>query len=240
MTQANKKSLNDREFEKSIVKYLQKNPEFFTRESELLANMLLSHESGTAVSLVERQVSVLRQQKDDLKKQLQVLIQNSRTNEDLSNKINSLIITLLDASSIIEFLDLISKQLQKDFKADAVVLRLFQSQFKNLKDENIIQTREEFIDWSEPVLGAFEKVIKGRQPVCGNLKKGQLDSLFETNADDISSAALIPLIDNRDTTVCYGMLAIGSKDRNHFHAEMGTLFLSHLGKIVAILLNKYL
>jgi uncharacterized protein YigA (DUF484 family) len=63
--------------------------------------------------------------------------------------------------------------------------------------------------------------------------------LFETQAEEIASAALIPLIDNNDTHVCYGMLAIGSKDRNHFHAEMGTLFLSHLGKIVSILLNKY-
>lgn len=239
MTQANQKSLIDREFEKSIVKYLQKNSEFFSREPELLANMLLSHERGTAISLVERQVSVLRQQKEDLKKQLTVLIQNSRTNEELSEKINSFIIALLDTSTIVEFLEIISNQLQEDFKADSVVLRLFQAQFKNIKDDNIIKMRDEFVDWSEPVLGAFEKVIKGRQPVCGNLKKGQLDSLFETHAEEVSSAALIPLIDVKEPNICYGMLAIGSKDRNHFHAEMGTLFLSHLGKIVAILLNKY-
>ncbi|MFV2059897.1 MAG: DUF484 family protein [Gammaproteobacteria bacterium] len=239
MTQVNKKSLHDLEFEKSIVKYLQKHPDFFSREPELLATMLLSHESGTAISLVERQVSVLRQQKDDLKRQLQALIQNSRINEQLSDKINSLIIALLGTSSLTECLDIISTQLQKDFKADSVVLRLFQSQFKNVQDQSIIQSRQEFVDWSEPVLGAFEKVIKGRIPVCGNLKKGQLDSLFETRADDVSSAALIPLLDNNDTRICYGMLAIGSKDRNHFHAEMGTLFLSHLGKIVAILLSKY-
>jgi len=239
MTQVNKKSLIEREFEKSVVRYLQKNPEFFSREPELLANMLLAHESGSAISLVERQVAVLRQQKDDLKKQLHILVQNSRTNEELSNKINSLIIALLGAANIIEFLDIISNQLQKDFKADSVVLRLFQSQFKNVQENTILQTREEFVDWSEPVLGAFEKVIKGRQPVCGNLKKGQLDSLFETQAETISSAALIPLIDNKETRICYGMLAIGSKDRNHFHAEMGTLFLSHLGNIISILLKKY-
>ncbi len=239
MTQVNKKSLHDREFEKSVVKYLQKNLDFFSREPELLANMLLSHESGTAISLVERQVAVLRQQKDDLKKQLHSLIQNSRVNEELSEKVNSLIVALLDTSTVTECLDIISNQLQKDFKADSVVLRLFQTQFKNIQDNSIIQTREEFVDWSEPVLGAFENVIKGRQPVCGNLRKGQLDSLFETHADDVSSAALIPLIDNNDATICYGMLAIGSKDRNHFHAEMGTLFLSHLGKIISILLNKY-
>ena len=48
--------------EDSIADYLQANPEFFERHSALLNNLRLPHDAGgPAVSLVERQVLVLRQ-----------------------------------------------------------------------------------------------------------------------------------------------------------------------------------
>ena len=44
--------------------------------------------------------------------------------------------------------------------------------------------------------------------------------------DNIVSAALIPLVASAKSRKCYGMLAIGSPDRNRFRADMGTVFLS--------------
>jgi uncharacterized protein YigA (DUF484 family) len=145
-----------------------------------------------------------------------------------------LILALLDAGSLDEILDLLRERLATDFNADAVVVRLFKP--KNRE----VQARPEFVDWSEPVLGAFEKVVAGRKPVCGKLKPGQLDSLFADSDVAVASAALVPLVADEHDKTCHGLLAIGSCDRSRFHAEMGTLFLGHLGKVVTRVLRPHL
>jgi uncharacterized protein YigA (DUF484 family) len=220
--------------ERDIVRYLRDHPDFFERHQDLLADMLLSHESGSAVSLVERQVSVLREQRDDHKKKLQQLVKTAQQNEKLNNHVNALILALLDASSLDEVLEIVQTRLMNDFDAEAVVVRLFNTGHPTM---NRIP---ELVDWSEPVMGAFEKVIEGRKPVCGALKPGQLDALFNDQSDNIVSAALIPLVASVESRKCYGMLAIGSPDRNRFRADMGIVFLSQLGKVLTRVLKPHL
>ena len=89
-------------------------------------------------------------------------------------------------------------------------------------------------------MGAFEKVIEGRKPVCGSLKPGQLDALFNEYADTVNSAALVPLIESEESKKCYGLLAIGSHEHQRFRADMGTMFLSHLGKVLTRVLKIHL
>ena len=220
--------------EKEIARYLRDTPDFFERHMDILADMILPHESGKAISLIERQVSVLRDQKEDLKKRFNRLIENARENELLVERINALVLRLLDTESLDDVLTSLRAHLLEDFDADAVVIRLF-----NPVSEEMARLTE-FVDWSEPVMGAFEKVIKGRKPICGRLKHGQLDSLFSEDADDIGSAALIPLLHPGDRTGCYGLLAIGSKDSKRFGPEMGVMFLEHLGSLVSRVLKTYL
>lgn len=234
MSTQQKRSDEDLEFEKAVAKYLRHHPDFFERHIGLLADMLLPHESGKAVSLIERQVSVLREQKDDMRQRLQSLMHNAQTNERIIERINNLILALLDTTSLDEVLDIVQNQLSKDFEANTVVVKLFDTGHPALKH------RPEIVDWSEPVLGAFEKVIRERRPVCGRLKHGQLESLFSDDAGYIASAALIPLVESENSQTCYGMLAIGSHDRERFHAEMGTLFLSHLGKVLTRVIKQRL
>jgi uncharacterized protein YigA (DUF484 family) len=47
--------------DESVRDYLEANPDFFERHSALLSALSVPHGSGEAVSLVERQVSMLRQ-----------------------------------------------------------------------------------------------------------------------------------------------------------------------------------
>ena len=224
----------DKEFEREIVRYLRDNPDFFERHRDLLADMILPHQPQGAVSLIERQVSVLRDQKLELKHRLQQLTDYARQNEDLSSRLNKLILDLLDADDFDSLLDLIQQRLKSDFDADAVVLRLFNSGAPALK------AHPDIMDWSEPALGAFEKVIDGRKPVCGTLKPGQLDALFSDYADVVRSAALIPLVESESSKQCIGLLAIGSHDPQRFRANMGTLFLSHLSHVLTRILKLHL
>ncbi len=223
----------DRALEKELVRFLRDHPEFFESHLDLLADMILPHSAGGTVSLIERQVSVLREQKEELRRRLNRLMDTARLNEKLNERVNAFILDLLDAETLDEILNVVHTRLVEDFSADAVVVRLF-----NPADATMAH-RPEFGDWSEPVMGAFENVIRDRKPACGPLKPGQLDSLFSDQADNIASAALIPLLAS-DNETSYGLLAIGSHDRHRFDADMGILFLTHMGNIVARALKPHL
>lgn len=224
----------DESLERDIIKFLETHPDFFERHPELLSSLRLPHASGQAISLIEKQVSVLRAQNTSLTKRLDRLVDNAKGNEKLSERINSLILSLLDADSLEAVIDIIEQRLSSDFNADAVVIRLFNT------GHPAMAAHPEILDWDEPALGAFEKIIAGRKPICGSLKPGQLESLFNDDAGNIGSAALIPLIADDHSTTCYGMLAIGSHDHMRFRSDMGTMFLKHLGDMLARVLRKHL
>jgi hypothetical protein len=226
--------IDDAERERQVSKFLRDNPDFFTRHPDLLADMRLPHSTGGAISLIEKQVAILREQKDNHKQQLQTLIQNAQFNERLNEHINQLTLALLDATSLDGVLDIVQTRLSKDFAADAVVIRLFNT------GHPALSARPEIVDWGEPALGAFEKIIRERRPVCGRLQPGQLESLFNDEAGHIASCALMPLVESENSRTCYGMLAIGSHERDRFRADMGTLFLTQLGKILTRVLIRNL
>ncbi len=80
-----------------VSDYLKNNPEYFNEHPEILSELRIPHESGSAVSLVERQVSVLREQNDQARKRLHELIEIARQNEDLARRMHQLALTLMDA-----------------------------------------------------------------------------------------------------------------------------------------------
>ena len=57
-----------------VAEYLSANPDFFSDRDSLLALMTLPHQQGGAVSLVERQVSVLRDRNRSTKNHLDDLL----------------------------------------------------------------------------------------------------------------------------------------------------------------------
>ncbi|HEB87618.1 MAG TPA: DUF484 family protein [Gammaproteobacteria bacterium] len=227
-------SMDDKDMEHTLVRYLRDHPGFFEQHLDLLADMILPHVHGGAVSLVERQVSVLREQKEQYRRQLQQLVRHAEKNEKLSKHFNDLILALLDARELAQVIDIINQRLRQEFEAEAVSLRLFNTDHPHLR------TRPDMVDWSEPALSTFEKVISGRRPVCGTLPSVQVQALFNDAAEGIQSSALIPLLVNEQSRKCYGLLAIGSHDAGRFRADMGTLFLSHLGKVLARVLSQHL
>ena len=65
--------------EEQVVKHLQDNPEFFLNHPKVLSNMRLPHDSGEAISLVEKQVTILREQGVKATERLKDLTDNART-----------------------------------------------------------------------------------------------------------------------------------------------------------------
>ena len=86
--------------EDQVAAFLRDNPDFFLDHQELLAELSLPHQSGEAVSLLERQVSVLRERTYHANAKLGNLLENASKNDELFELTRSLVLTLLRADSI--------------------------------------------------------------------------------------------------------------------------------------------
>ena len=71
--------------EADVVAYLRSHPDFFERHTPLLLRLKLPHETGPAtISLVERQVAMLRQRSSELERQLKNFLSVAKANEALA------------------------------------------------------------------------------------------------------------------------------------------------------------
>jgi uncharacterized protein YigA (DUF484 family) len=209
--------LNERE----VADYLKRHPDFFSRNESLLLEMTLPHpQNGQAISLVERQVGVLREQKHELREQLHHLTLAARTNEQLMGRFQQLILSLIDSDNLDDAVNYIRDALREDFHADAVELLLFDC-----------ANHAASIASDDGRLQPFSRILEGRQTVCGHLRPEQLELLFGNGGNEIASTVVIPLCEG-ESEPCLGMLAIGSIDANRYHPEMGTMFVNHLGAVM--------
>ena len=206
---------------KIVVDYLSNNPDFFIRHEELLAKLEIPHDSGQAVSLVERQVQVLREQLDTCNTRLQDLVEIARDNESLTDRIHQLTLSLIGAASFDEVITALQDGLFDFFQADAVEVRLFSA--GELDASSSIPADK------QSVLGKLKGFLDKGRPVCGQLDPSQLEYIFGPLAESTKSTAIIPIHHN-DT---YGILAIGSRSEDRFAPGKGTLFLGRLGEMVS-------
>ncbi|HQU14532.1 MAG: hypothetical protein B7Z66_02705 [Chromatiales bacterium 21-64-14] len=210
--------------EEAVVEYLRNHPDFFEKHVPLLAILRVPHPSGTAVSLIERQVTVLRQQNQQLRRKLMDMVQTARDNEELTGRMQQLSVALADATDLRDVLETLDRVLRDDFRADAIALCLIGAPVTLGAPTHVKSLAAD-----DPGLVHFAKILDARRPVCGRLKRQQLDFLFGEAAAEIASGALLPLAD----TQTLGLLAIGSRDPHRFHPAMGTVFLRHMAELVS-------
>ena len=217
--------------EKAVADYLRDNPEFFQNNPSLLAGLQVPHSCGGAVSLVEHQVRVLRDQNRQLKRKLMDLVHVARDNNRLNERMHQLTLGLVSSSSLEALLDTLREHLQGEFSADTVTVRL-----AGIPEARARECAVDQFSSDDPQLEHFESFYKTCRPQCGRFKPEQLEYVFGDQAQAVESAALIPLGKKGQI----GLLAIGSQESNRFHPGMGTLFLSHLGELLELLLVQYL
>jgi len=83
--------------ESMVSEFLKDNPDFFNKYPDILSELKIPHDHGAAISLVEKQVSVLREQNQQTRKRLHELIEIARQNEELARRMHQLALTLMDA-----------------------------------------------------------------------------------------------------------------------------------------------
>jgi len=211
---------NSRAVEDIVTQYLSQNPDFLERQPALLKHLELNHASGTAVSLIERQVQYLRQQNESLQQQHNQLIQIATDNEKLMSRLHQLTLELMSMGDLPSFFDLLGEALLTEFKADILNITLF-----DLNIEAGPKTPLHRLRRDDPEMQQFQEYLDKGHSVCGRLNHNKRDHLFGSRAQWVQSMVLVPMGND-------GMLAIGSSDPARFYPGMGTLFLDLLADVV--------
>ncbi|WP_062064636.1 DUF484 family protein [Cellvibrio sp. OA-2007] len=212
-----------------IEAYLREHPDFFEQHQDLLAEISLPHESGSAVSLVERQVSILRERNIDMRNRLSKLLDNARDNDKLFDKSKRLVLSLIEGQDMGDIIDALYYSFDKDFNIHYTSLILIGNADK------IPSSQARIVSISE----AREQVgtlLKNSRAVCGTLGAKEMKFIFGEHASEIGSVATVPLIHGS----VFGLLSVGNRDPHYYRSSMGTLFLSYIAEVLNRLLPKYL
>jgi uncharacterized protein len=211
--------------EESIAAYLQHNPDFFERHQALLARLRLPHvRGGSTISLVERQIEVLREKHAALEGKLADLVRVARGNDAIADKLHRFTRRLLGSRTREDAITATEASLREDFDARHAVLVLIGEQ-TDATPQRFLRT----IRTEDANLKSFETLFASGKPRCGQARDSQREFLFGADANDIGSIALVPLGEKGSV----GLLAIGSTDRDRFHPGMSTEFLARMGELIA-------
>jgi uncharacterized protein len=218
----------------SVADYLQTYPDFFERNLGMLAKLRLPHvrEGGSTISLVERQVEVLRERNQSLDRKLKELVDVARANDALADRIHRLSQRLIRAKTLLETINAIETSLREDFDAMHSVLVLFLEDAKPLEAEAGRFLRGASVVDEE--IKMFDSLMTAGKPRCGQVRDVQRDYLFGKDSVEIGSVALTPL----GVKGALGLLAIGASDAERFHPAMSTEFLSRIGELVTYALMR--
>lgn len=210
-----------------VARYLKDNPDFLAEHGELFAQLTVPHpHGGQAISLAERQLHALRDKIRLLEAKLAELIRFGEENDEIGEKVHRLSVALLEAVDYESLRVSLFDSLREDFAVPDVALRIWNSVLS--------RDGEDFAPVTEAV-----RFFAGdlRHPYCGAPVNLEVLDWFGEAAPHVRSVALMPL--RREAQV-FGLLALGSEEAGRFYPEMGTLYLSRIGDLVAAALRRQL
>ena len=216
--------------EADVIEYLRSHPDFFRSNTALLGDLSLHHVSGNAVSLVEKQVAVLRERSIKTRHKLSELLETAKENDDLFGKTQELVIGLMQAENCTTLIEKIEQAFRNNFDVEQCAVLV-------LEDEpapSVVVKPEQQRSLTEA--GATIKhILESEQTSCGALRGEEAAFIFSgLSADNVFSAAVAirDLAESSDTAKL--LLAVGNSDGKHYGSDTGTLFIDYIADILQI------
>ena len=209
--------------EAKVIRYLQDNPEILMAYPAVFSSLAIPHQTDGAISLVERQLKLLRDENHSRKSKIEELVGIARENEELNQRFHRLALELMNTDQLHDVLAMVQDQVQTFFYTDFVCFRFL----PGVNDAgNIIDGLA--LDADSGIVDSIKPWLEARKPVCGSQDEKINRELFGADIR-IGSSALIPLYHTRDM----GLLCLGSDSVDRFGQSMGTIFLQQLGELVS-------
>lgn len=220
--------------EDDIANYLANTPDFFERHAELLAAVqLTSPHSQRAVSLQERQATLLREKIRMLEQRIMDMIRNVNENMVLSDKLLYWARTLFLNTDVQALPQLIADELADQFSVPQVGIKVWgvAPQYASC----------EFATGVSDDAKSFATSLT--EPFCGvNTGLEAINWLPEPQA--AVSLAILPLRALPETNgahggvaPAFGLLVLASPDAQRFASTMGTDFLARISELASAALS---
>ncbi|MEM7377504.1 MAG: DUF484 family protein [Pseudomonadota bacterium] len=209
--------------DETVLQFLADHPDFFMRHPAAATGLNLAHDSGAAVSLVERQVATLREGNRRMRSQVDDMISAARHNQTLSEGVHALAQALLASDSAAEMAAASETTLLRIANADRVAIVLATDTADTLAPGAVLRRvgRAER-DWDAFSAQRDDGLIR-----CGLASDAQLAFLFD-DPSTVGSSAIAPLGTDR----WFGVLALAAADPAVFTRDQGHLFLQQVADLV--------
>lgn len=213
-----------------VAQYLQDNPGFFDAHPELLASITVPHpHGGRAVSLVERQVDLLREKNKALEMRVAEMLRNGQENDAIADRLARWTRDLLRARDPSTLPDVVVNGMAAGFSVPQVALRLWRID----ATWGALPVATEV----EPEVIALADSVK--QPYCGPNADFRAATWLPGGGAQTRSIALLPMRVGA-APEAFGLLVLGSPDAARFQAGMGTAFLERIAEIGSAALSRLL
>ena len=198
--------------DEQVVEFLKQHPDFLQKHPEVLDHLVLHHEAGEgAVSLMERQIKVLRERQAANREKLAEWVRVGRENDAIAERMHHFTLSLMQAHDEVDLVTRVHASLRTDF--DIVSVRL-------LLDPE--------------VRPGIEALLPSARTRCGHFSLEQRRVAFGDEAESIASMALVPI----GPAASLGAMALGSIDAERFTPAMSTDFLARMGELLGAALMR--
>ncbi len=210
-----------------VARYLGEQPDFFELYPELLGQLSIRHpQSGQAISLVERQSLLLRDRVRAMEARLAELVRNGERNDAIAEKLVRWSCAVLAQKEDAALPATVVGELQTVFDVPHGAIRLWsvQARFAALPFAAAV---------SEDVIRLATSMAA---PFCGSNVGFEVAGWMNDDSSNvgakIQSLAMLPLRDE-SAAEPFGLLVLGSPDKDRFQITMGTAFLTRIAAIAS-------
>jgi len=208
-----------------VVNYLDQNRKFFHACPSLLDELSIPHpKSGKTVSLLERQVFQLREQRDALKVEVDTLVNIAGENGQLFLKVQAFTKALMATQSEQEAVDCIYQKMTELFNVEHIAMVSWDIPTRCLNGLSQLGVSQTWAD-------TLKMSLEVNKPACGLLENEWQKGLFHTQ-DPMKSVCILPLGSDN----VWGVLALGEQTER-FHQNLGTYFLKMMSELITAKLN---
>jgi len=211
-----------------VMEYLKSHPDFFDQAPHLLSEINVPHpQSGQAISLVERQASVLRERIKSMELKLAELLRHGQENDAISASMQRWVRGLFlhaDHASLPRFL---ADSLAHIFSVPLAGIGIWRPTSAMAAQGWAVSAIADYV----------EQIDNLRVPVCGPVSVSAAARLLPEAGRDAQSIAVLPLRVGA-APEAFGVLVLGSPDARRFAPDLGVAFLERISEIASAALSK--